>query len=1598
MEEKITKYKMYKSRDKWVVAGISMCGGILAAISGNGGIASANSISQINAAPNNPANQNSKIISNNSITSQSLKQQSNVINNSQNTTNNTIKDNQVNTNNISINNNSVQQSTSKAQNDNQNNTIKSTNNSTNSNLQSNLNNKDNQSINTNDISTSKTQNDNQNSNNLSKGTINKNTQNAVNSMSVNNSNTNIVNNSQNNNNSSVNNQNTQSSLENTINNQNYSSQDKNVINALLSGKQVKSDDIRAKNLLINIDKQYYDVIDNNGVLSLHKITNITTGMNHYQGLTSLQDNTIAQNQTMQVSSFQTDKAEYMPGDTVKISIVVKNNISVNQFGTYKVNVYNPLSNEITIATGSWKANANGGTDPIIIDWKTPNIDNKGYIINVQLLTTEGKIVGEYDNAVDVCSDWRKHPRYGALTNFSNSSQNSGNNVDLDVDTMAKDFHLDAAMLYDAYFRPQNPLPTNMNGSFTDWIGDQISEDLIKQTISRQHQDGMKSLLYNMINATTGFPTDNNANMNNTWQVTGSGNNRQLISPWGIYNSQGQMEHFDMLNSNEDTQRQWYYNPASKDWQNYIGNIMKETLDYFGFDGWQGDTLGNFHDTTYEDRGNMSKAFNSDSTYQDFANAMKKILGDKEFGMNAVNAGGEDGLAKSNADWQYMELWPGQYGGFTTYESLAEEITNIFNESGKSPIVPAYMYNQWRKDQTAASNTMPKNYNDNALRLQWATIMANGGSPMNIADDGLLINNEYYPGMRKNNQISMDDAAGNATTGYLRHYYDFLTAYENLLQDLSMKRNNNYIQVWNGGAVNEGQCINHDDARTNSVYAFSRSNGSTDTISLINLMGTNNINWQVNNNLDNSNKNINQQKNLWIKYYPSEQNQNITHVYMSSPDSLYQSKRIEIPFVEETDQSGHKYIEFEVPNLDVWDLIYMTSNQLSTVPTTSVTTNTNNQPSNSQNKPSSNTNTNNQKPNSNTNINNKNNSSSSTNQVKPSSGIQTGSGNSSNSQKPNSNTNNSNQNKPSSSNTNKPSNSQSPSNAQNSNKPSSNTNNSNQSSSAGNKGAGSNGVDKNNQNNGGNKQSGNNTNNSGQSKNDDSQPNNGNINSNNTTHNNQPSNSDNSNTHSSSASNSQQTGGISTSDPSMSLGREVAKFGNYVWFENTDSKGSSIEFAHLNTGKYQSLGDYDNVSDVKINKNNNIISFSYEKNGKKYYIEFNGNTSNNNEVDAESSDYESSYLADAKSSFGKSAIYVGDNTQYNANDPMLKHEKAVTIYKYGDHYEMSPASDGIVSHFNYDSKNNTVNATATGIAPAGSLPIDNIKINGNSVIVMVNNKPYTFTNNWLGNTQSNNSSNQSNNSNVNTENSSNTNNSNSLNNQKPSQSGQNSNNKNNSQSSNSQSNNGMNNSNSQNSNKNNQSNTNINNSSNQSSNVTNNSNSQSSTNKTDNSNNTNSSSSSNEGTKKDGMSIFDNNGDVKPGSITVKSAGVSETANKKAQSNDANETSNNQPSNNAELNALKNNIDNNNMNYASNLVNNIDYPNKANNSINNNRAINSADSFSPKHSSLNSQIGSASLNNKLQSNNLPQTGDSELFELSLLLLAQLGLVGIIKIKK
>ena len=119
--------------------------------------------------------------------------------------------------------------------------------------------------------------------------------------------------------------------------------------------------------------------------------------------------------------------------------------------------------------------------------------------------------------------------------------------------------------------------------------------------------------------------------------------------------------------------------------------MKSAMDRMGFDGWQGDTIGDNRVTDYEHRNSTDEADShmmSDS-YASFINAMKDLIGEKYYiTINDVNGGNDDKLAKARQDVVYNELWtnggsviPGRMQ--VAYGDLKARIDMVRNKTGKS---------------------------------------------------------------------------------------------------------------------------------------------------------------------------------------------------------------------------------------------------------------------------------------------------------------------------------------------------------------------------------------------------------------------------------------------------------------------------------------------------------------------------------------------------------------------------------------------------------------------------------------------------------------------------------------------------------------------------------------------------------------------------------------------------------------------------------------------------------------------------------------------------------------------------------------------------
>ena len=240
-----------------------------------------------------------------------------------------------------------------------------------------------------------------------------------------------------------------------------------------------------------------------------------------------------------ISSLNTDKSRYSPNEPVTLRAHIQNTNQTESHGTYTITIANPLASSQsdygyvqTVGMGHYDVSGKDSIDVRAV-WTADQEDYRGYIATIKLTDDAGQVVSFNTTGIDVSSSWTKFPRYAVMSNFTDASQTSDDNVNIDAETLNK-FHINASMYYDAYYRPQNPFPTER---FKNWIGDDINTQLIRTAIANQHRYGQTTMFYNMINATTGVPSDNDANMSNSWlfQTKTKADGTTLVSsPAGIF--------------------------------------------------------------------------------------------------------------------------------------------------------------------------------------------------------------------------------------------------------------------------------------------------------------------------------------------------------------------------------------------------------------------------------------------------------------------------------------------------------------------------------------------------------------------------------------------------------------------------------------------------------------------------------------------------------------------------------------------------------------------------------------------------------------------------------------------------------------------------------------------------------------------------------------------------------------------------------------------------------------------------------------------------------------------------------------------------------
>lgn len=626
---------------------------------------------------------------------------------------------------------------------------------------------------------------------------------------------------------------------------------------------------------------------------------------------------------------ETTKAAYSKADgDVNYSVVVSNPTSEIQ--TLTVNLTLQQASEIIgqdnvdvrLAAG---ASVKVSNLTVASEWLT---NNTGYLVTISVNDKLGKALTSKRVGLSVEDDWTVFPRYGIVAG-SPTDQNSILVKNLkayrkELELM-KSMNINSYFFYDAYSEATNPFPKGVDSfvqKWNTWSHTQVDTKAVKELVDQVHKSGTVAMLYNMISA--------DSNPKNPALPLAA-----LV--YNFYDSFGKKGE-PMTYTIGDNPTQVYYDPANPDWQKYIAGVMKSAMDRMGFDGWQGDTIGDNRVTDYEHRHSTDEADShmmSDS-YASFINAMKDLIGENYYiTINDVNGGNDDKLAKSRQDVVYNELWtnggsvlPGRMQ--VAYGDLKARIDMVRNKTGKSLIVGAYM-EEPGIDYTVSGGKATNGAGKDALAgkplqtdatlLVDATVAAAGGYHMSIAalanaNAALnVLQSAYYP----TQYLSVAKDA----IRKLYNYQQFITAYENLLRGEGVTNSTQAVSTKNAA----GDILSKDalGVTGNQVWTFAKSGKGFSTVQMINMMGINagwhNEEGYADNKTPDAQENLTVHLNLAGKT-AQEAAKIANQVYVTSPDDWATSSMKKAQASLETDDNGQPVLVISVPKLTLWNMLYI----------------------------------------------------------------------------------------------------------------------------------------------------------------------------------------------------------------------------------------------------------------------------------------------------------------------------------------------------------------------------------------------------------------------------------------------------------------------------------------------------------------------------------------------------------------------------------------------------------------------------------------------------------------------------------------------------
>ena len=564
----------------------------------------------------------------------------------------------------------------------------------------------------------------------------------------------------------------------------------------------------------------------------------------------------------------TDKACYEPGSTV--TFTADGNLPSDKEVYVRYRHNNTFIEKHTITSKTWT-------------WTPPKTDYMGYMVDLYYMEWNGDVGTEHiigAIAVDVSSDWKRFPRYGFVADFDdyNKSIDKNANIEEEIKYLNR-LHINGVQFQDWHWKHHKPVKFREDGSLDPWYQDisnrWVGTEYVKKYIDVQHRYGMKSIFYNLcFGAWKGYEND-------------------YVSPdWGLYkkDANGNLyQDFHDLPSNWQSDI-YLMNPGNPHWQNYLEDRYNEVYANYDFDGYQIDQLGG-RGNVFEKNGNT---IDLEYNYELFLRAMKGHRKDKRLVMNGVQSYGAHRICRAKlddgtrtVDFCYNELWEKQ----PNFESLFQIIQDNDRESEHNlqTVFAAYI-NYDKADH--AWDYPDQNVNTPGALLTDAVMFAIGGSHIEMGDH--MLTREYFPAK----PLAMTDELKQR----LIHYYDFQTAYQNLLRGIDSKA------AFTPTISSSTHAINAWPPQGSKITAFAKKVDNMIAVHLLNFCNTNDLSWR---DLEGTRPAPVTQTNVQITYTTSR---HITKVWTATPDKNG-GVPMELPFT----QDGNN-VSVTVPSLEYWTML------------------------------------------------------------------------------------------------------------------------------------------------------------------------------------------------------------------------------------------------------------------------------------------------------------------------------------------------------------------------------------------------------------------------------------------------------------------------------------------------------------------------------------------------------------------------------------------------------------------------------------------------------------------------------------------------------